>query len=308
MSLVQFIANRILQAVFVMFVVTIFVTYLIRLTGDPAVMIAGASSTITEADLERIREALGLNEPFPTQYWGFIAGLLTGDLGTSFFRGPVSDLIAIALPATLLLAFTSMIVSIVLSIPLGIIAAVHQGKFSDQLIRVLSLVGLSFPNFWLGIMLVLLFSITFPIFPASGFSGPGSLVLPSVTIGIILTAVNVRLVRTAMLEVLKQQYIMVARAKGLREWVVIYKHALRNSAISLITFFGLQFGSLIAGLVIVELVFDWPGMGTLAIEAISKRDYPVLQAVVTLLAFVIVAVNLIVDLLYGVIDPRIRVK
>ena len=201
-----------------------------------------------------------------------------------------------------------MIVSIALSIPLGIIAALHRGRPADQVIRVLSLAGLSFPNFWLGIMLVLLFSITFPIFPASGFSDASSLVLPSVTIGIILTAVNVRLVRTAMLETLSQQYVMVARAKGLREWAVIYKHALRNSAIALVTFFGLQFGSLIAGLVIVELVFDWPGMGTLAIEAIGQRDYPVLQAVVTILALVIVGVNLAVDLLYGVIDPRIRVK
>ncbi len=308
MSLLSFVGQRLLQAVFVMFVVTIFVSFLIRLTGDPAVMLTQNSTNITEEDLEVIREALGLNQPFLVQYRDFVWGLITGDLGESFFRGSVAELIGIALPATLLLAFTSMAVSIVLSIPLGIYAAINRGKLVDQVIRVLSLAGLSFPNFWLAMMLVLMFSVTFPIFPASGFSGPSSLVLPSLTIGIILTAVNVRLVRTTMLEVLSEQYIMVARAKGLRERAVIYKHALRNSAIALITFLGLQFGGLIAGLVIVELVFDWPGMGTLAIEAIGQRDYPVLQAVVTLLAFVIVFVNLLVDLVYGIIDPRIRVK
>jgi peptide/nickel transport system permease protein len=212
------------------------------------------------------------------------------------------------MPATLLLAFTSMVFSIAVSIPLGIYAATHRGKFADQLIRVVSLVGLSFPNFWLAIMLVLMFSVTFQIFPASGFSGPPSLILPAVTIGIILTATNVRLVRTTMLETLSAQYIMVARSKGLRERTVVYKHALRNSAIALVTFMGLQFGNLIGGIVVVELVFNWPGLGTLAVEAIAQRDYPILQATVTILSLMIVGVNLIVDLVYGLIDPRIRVK
>lgn len=308
MLMLRFIILRLLQAVLVTAAVTLFVAFAIRLTGDPAVMMAGDSSAVTEEDLARIRESLGLNKPFLVQYWDFVKSLVTLDLGESFFRGSIRDLIGIALPSTLLLALASMAVSILISIPLGIHSAVHKGGWSDQIIRVLSLVGLSFPNFWLGIMLVLLFSITFPIFPASGFDTWGSLVLPATTIGIILTATNVRLVRTQMLETLSAQYVMVARAKGLGEGAVIYKHALRNAAISIVTFLGLQFGNLIGGLVIIELVFNWPGMGTLSIEAISQRDYPLLQATVSILAILIVVVNLTVDLVYGLIDPRIRVS
>lgn len=307
MPIFRFIVQRLLQAILVTLAVTLFVAFAIRLTGDPAVMMAGDSSGVTEEDLARIREALGLNRPFFVQYFDFVKSLLTGDLGESFFRGSVRDLIAIAMPSTLLLAAASMLVSIVISIPLGIHSAIHKGGLSDQIIRVLSLVGLSFPNFWLGIMLVLLFSITFPIFPASGFENWKSVILPATTIGVILTATNVRLVRTQMLETLSAQYVMVARAKGLSEWSVIYKHALRNAAISIVTFLGLQFGNLIGGLVIIELVFNWPGMGTLSVEAISQRDYPLLQATVSILAIMIVAVNLAVDLVYGLIDPRIRV-
>ncbi|MEP2920847.1 MAG: ABC transporter permease [Sulfitobacter sp.] len=307
MPILRFILQRAFQAVLVTVAVTLFVSFAIRLTGDPAIMLAGDSSGVTEEDLVRIRGALGLNQPFLVQYWDFVKNLVTFDFGDSFFRGSIRDLIAVALPSTLLLALASMAVSIVISIPLGIHSALHKGGISDQIIRVLSLVGLSFPNFWLGIMLVLLFSITFPIFPASGFGTWSSLVLPAVTIGVILTATNVRLVRTQMLDTLSAQYVMVARAKGLSEWSVVYKHALRNAAISIITFLGLQFGNLIGGLVIIELVFNWPGMGTLSIEAISQRDYPLLQATVSILAIMIVAVNLAVDLVYGLIDPRIRV-
>lgn len=308
MPVFKFISLRLIQALFVTVVVTLLVSFAIRLSGDPAILMIQNASNVTEEDLSRIREAMGLNQPFIAQYWDFISGLLTGDLGNSFFRGSVADLISIALPATVLLAFSSMIVSIIISIPLGIHAAVHRGGFSDQIIRVVSLIGLSFPNFWLAIMLVLIFSITFPIFPASGFDGAISLVLPAFTIGVILTAVNVRLVRTTMLETLSAQYIMVARSKGLSERIVVYKHALRNSAIALVTYLGLQFGNLIGGIVVVELVFNWPGMGTLAVEAISQRDYPVLQATVSILALMIVFVNLCVDLAYGLIDPRIRVE
>ncbi len=307
MPVIRFITVRLLQAILVTMAVTLFVAFAIRLTGDPVVMMVSEASNVTEEDLARIRESLGLNQPFLMQYYDFIKSLVTGDLGDSFFRGPVWDLIAVAMPATLLLAATSMLVSILISIPLGIYSAVHKGGLADQVIRVLSLVGLSFPNFWLGIMLVLVFSITFPIFPASGYTGLASLVLPAVTIGIILTATNVRLVRTTMLEILSAQYVMVARAKGLSERKVIYKHALRNGAIALVTFMGLQFGNLIGGLVVVELVFNWPGMGTLSVEAIAQRDYPLLQATVSILAIMIVGVNLAVDLIYGLIDPRIRV-
>ncbi len=307
MPVFRFILQRVLQAILVTLAVTLFVSFAIRLTGDPAIMLTADSSNVTEEDLAFIRETLGLNKPFFVQYLDFLKSLLSGDLGESFFRGSVRDLIAIAMPSTLLLAISSLGISILISIPLGIHSALHKGGLSDQVIRVLSLVGLSFPNFWLGIMFVLLLSITFPIFPASGFETWSALILPATTIGIILTATNVRLVRTQMLETLSAQYVMVARAKGLNERSVVYKHALRNAAIAIVTFLGLQFGNLIGGLVVVELVFNWPGMGTLSIEAIAQRDYPLLQATVSILAIMIVGVNLAVDLIYGLIDPRIRV-
>lgn len=308
MPILFYLLKRALQALLVMFVVTLFVSFAIRLTGDPAVMKLSQAANATAEDLARIRESMGLNRPFHIQYLDFIHGLFTGDLGTSFFRGPVAPLIATALPATLLLATTSLVVSLVISIPLGIYAATHRGSFADQAIRIVSLVGLSFPNFWLGIMMVLLFSVTLRWLAPSGFDGPQSLIMPAATIGIILTATNLRIVRTTMLDVLSAQYIMVARAKGLSERKVIYKHALRNSSIALVTYLGLQFGALMGGIVVVELVFGWPGMGTLAIDAIAQRDYPILQAVISILAITIVGVNLLVDLTYVVLDPRIRLE
>ncbi|MPR11651.1 ABC transporter permease [Microvirga tunisiensis] len=299
-----FILKRLLQAVFVVLAVTLIVSFAIRLSGDPAIMLMGGGN-VTEQDLQNIRQSLGLERPFYVQYLSFLEGMVRGDFGKSFMGGtPVSMLIANALPATLLLAFASLLASIVLSVPLGVYAAVNRGRWPDQMIRILSLVGLSFPNFWLAIMMVLLFSIVLGVLPPSGMEGPESFVMPALTMAIILTATNVRLVRTSMLETLSQQYIMVARSKGLRDRVVLYKHALRNSAIPLVTYIGLQFG----GIVIVERVFNWPGMGTLAFDAISNRDYPVLQGTITVLALFIVLINLLVDIAYGLIDPRIRTE
>lgn len=304
-----FLIKRLAQAIFVVVIVTLIVSVAVRMTGDPALMIAQGATDITEADLAKIREGLGLNQPFLTQYLATLSGLFTWDFGNSFLGGtPVRQLIAGALPATLLLAFASLAVSILLSIPLGIRAAIRKGKWEDQLIRILSLVGLSFPNFWLATMLVLLFSITLKWLPPSGMSGMASFIMPAVTMGIILTATNVRLVRTSMLEVMQSQYIMVARAKGLSERKVLYKHALRNCAIPLITFLGLQFGGLLGGIVVVERVFSWPGMGSLAFDAVAGRDYPVLQSVIMILSTLIVLVNLLVDIAYGLIDPRIRTE
>jgi peptide/nickel transport system permease protein len=304
-----FVLKRVLQAVFVLLVVTLFVSYAVRLTGDPAIMLAQGAGSVTEEDLANIRKGLGLDQPFLAQYGAFVRGALHGDLGHSFMGGtPVSRLIGDALPATLSLAALSLLLSVLVSVPLGIQAAIRQGKGADQFIRIVSLVGLSFPNFWLAIMLVLLLSIKFPLLPPSGWDGPLSLVMPALTMAIILSATNVRLVRTAMLETLSAQYIMVARAKGLSERVVLYKHALRNCAIPLITYIGLQFGNLIGGIVVVEKVFNWPGLGTLAFDAISGRDYPVLQGTVTVLSLIIVLVNLLVDMAYGLVDPRIRSK
>lgn len=308
MSIFNVIAQRMLQAIFVLFCVTLVVSFAIRLTGDPTVMLTQESANVSEDDLVQIREALGLNQSFLSQYAQFVGRFIQADFGDSFFRGPIADLLQVALPSTIILAFSSLALSILISVPLGIYCAIYKGGLLDQFIRIFSLVGLSFPNFWLGMMFVLVFSITFPIFPASGFSSWLSLFMPSLTMAIIMTASTVRLVRTYMIETLSAQYIMVARAKGLKERTVIYKHALRNSAIQLVTYIGLQFGNLIGGVVIIELVFNWPGMGTLAIDAITQRDYPLLLATVSILASSIVVVNLFIDVLYGIIDPTTRVK
>jgi peptide/nickel transport system permease protein len=304
-----FLIKRFLQALFVVFAVTLLVAWAVRLSGDPAIMLTGGAGSVTEQDLVNIRNALGLNRPFHEQYLGFLFGLLHGDLGNSFVGGtPVTQLVAKALPATLMLAAAAIFVSITLAVPLGIRAAIKRGSAEDQAIRIASLAGLSFPNFWLALMMVLLFSILLKWLPPSGFDGPMSLILPAVTAGVINTAANVRLVRSSMLETLSAQYIMVARAKGLAERVVLYKHALRNSAIPLVTYVGIQFGNLVAGLVVIERVFNWPGMGSLAFDAVAGRDYPVLQGVVTVFAILIVSVNLLIDILYGLLDPRIRTE
>lgn len=304
-----FLVRRVLQAAFVVLVVTLLVAWAVRLSGDPAVMLTQGAGSVTAKDLANIRAGLGLDRPFSAQYLGFLGGMLTGDMGRSFIGGTsVALLIRHALPLTLLLAVVSLALSVAASIPLGIHAAVKRGGAADQAIRILSLVGLSFPNFWLGLMLVLIFGITLGWLPPSGAGELSGIVMPAATLAIILTATNVRLVRSAMLDTLSQQYIMVARSKGLKQRVVLYRHALRNCAIPLVTYIGLQFGGLIGGVVVVERVFNWPGMGSLAFDAVSSRDYPVLQAVVTVLAALIVAVNLAVDVAYGLLDPRVRTQ
>jgi peptide/nickel transport system permease protein len=298
---------RLGQAIFVMLVVTLLVAFAVRLSGDPVVALFQGASAPNKTDLERIRKALGVDRPFLVQYLEFVGGLLTGNLGKSFRNDqPVSALINEKIPGTLVLAASSLTFSIVVSVPLAIASAVRKGRWLDRLVRLGSLIGLSFPNFWLAIMMILIFGVNLRWLPPSGFEDWRSVVMPAVTLGLILTATNVRLLRAALLEVLSSQYIIVARSKGLLERVVLYKHALRNAAIPAVTFIGLQFGGLIGGVVIIEQVFAWPGLGSLALNAISQRDYPVLQGTVAVLALVVVVVNLIIDLSYGLIDPRIN--
>ena len=298
---------RLGQAIFVMLVVTLLVAFAVRLSGDPVVALFQGASAPNKTDLERIRKALGVDRPFVVQYLEFVGGLMTGNLGKSFRNDqPVSALISEKVPGTLVLAASSLIFSIVISVPLAIASAVRKGRWLDRLVRLGSLIGLSFPNFWLAIMMILIFGVNLRWLPPSGFEDWRSVIMPAVTLGLILTATNVRLLRAALLEVLSSQYITVARSKGLLERVVLYKHALRNAAIPAVTFIGLQFGGLIGGVVIIEQVFAWPGLGSLALNAISQRDYPVLQGTVAVLALVVVLVNLIIDLSYGLIDPRIN--
>jgi len=303
----SFLLRRALQSVFVLIGITLFVSFTIRLSGDPAVAMFQGASAPTAEQLESIRARLGTDRPFTEQYLRFLAGLVRGDLGTSFRTGgPVSAAVAQRFPATVGLAMTALLVSLVLAIPLGVLAARRRGKPADFIVRVVSLVGLSFPNFWLGIMLILIFGVHLRWLPPSGYEGPASLVLPSLTLGLILASTTTRLVRSALLDVLGEQYVVTARAKGIREQRVVYRHALRTALIPVVTFIGLQIGGLIGGVVIVEQVFAWPGLGSLALNAISFRDYPMLQGTITVLAVFIAAINLIVDMSYALLDPRIR--
>ena len=229
------------------------------------------------------------------------------DFGESFRSGtPVIGLITERLGATLVLALGGIIVAVLIAFPVGIISAVKRGTPVDFFGRIFSLIGISFPNFWLGIMLILIFAVHLKWLPSSGFDGLSSLILPSITLGMILSGILARLIRSSMLEVMNQQYMSTARSKGISEWSVIIKHGFRNALLPTITFLGLQFGSLLGGTVIVEQVFSWPGIGRLIIDAINQRDYPVIQGGVIFLAIIMVAVNLIVDLSYTLIDPRIK--
>jgi peptide/nickel transport system permease protein len=305
-KVVQYIARRLVHTILVVFFISLIVFFSIRLTGDPVAVMFSAGEPTKEA-VEELKKNLGLNEPLIVQYGIFIKGLLTFDLGESFRTGiPVSKMIAERMGATLMLAIGGITVAILIAFPIGIISAVKRGTIFDFSGRVFSLLGISFPNFWLGIMLIIIFAVNLKWFPSSGYEGFSYLILPSITLGMILSSVLARLVRSSMLEVLNQQYISTARSKGIAESVVILRHAFRNALIPTVTFLGIQFGSLLGGTVIIEQVFSWPGVGRLIIDAINQRDYPVIQGGVIVLALLMVFVNLIVDISYSVIDPRIK--
>lgn len=273
--------------------------------GDPVELMLG--ETASRADLAQLRADLGLDRPLGEQYARFLGGLARGDLGRSFFyRKPVLAVIAGALPATALLAAAAMAVALLVAIPVGVFAAVNRDRPADRIAMLASLVGISMPNFWLGPMLIILFSFRLGWLPVSGREGAASLVLPAVTLGTALAAILSRMTRSSMLDVLGEDYLRTARAKGVRERVVIARHALRNALLPVVTIVGLQFGALLSGAVITENVFAWPGVGTLLIQAITARDYPLVQGCVLVIALGYVAVNFLTDALYSVIDPRVR--
>jgi peptide/nickel transport system permease protein len=287
--------------------VTLVFFFLHMIPGDPVEVMLG--ETAQQADKERLREELGLNLPLHVQYGRFMAGIVQGDLGGSYFyRRPVAQVIAERVPATVELALAAFLVAGLIAIPLGIIAALREGTAVDNASVLFSLVGVSIPNFWLGPLLIILFSITLGWFPVSGRTGVASLVLPAVTLGTAFAAILSRMTRASLLERLGEDYLTVARAKGLPEWKVILKHALRNALIPIITVMGLQIGALLSGAIITENVFSWPGIGTLLINAIEARDYPLVQGCVLFIALSYVLVNLVTDLFYGWADPRIRLK
>lgn len=302
-----YIIRRLLHTILVVFAISLIIFFSIRLTGDPVSVMFSAGEPTKEA-IEEVRRNLGLDQPLYVQYGIFLKGLVTFDLGESFRSGmPVMDMIMERLGATMALAFGGIAVAILIAFPVGILSAVKRGTGIDFFGRIFSLIGISFPNFWLGIMLILIFAVNLKWLPSSGFEGFKHLILPSITLGMILSGILARLVRSSMLEVLNQQYVSTAKSKGISDWAVIIKHAFRNALLPTVTFLGLQFGSLLGGTVIVEQIFSWPGIGRLIIDAINQRDYPVIQGGVIFLAIIMVVVNLIIDLSYTLIDPRIKI-
>lgn len=272
--------------------------------GDPVEVMLG--ETASASDKEALRRELGLNEPVWTQYLGFLKGLAVGDLGRSLYhQEKVMDLVLARFPATLELTLAAMAVATLCALPLGVLAAWKRRTWVDRCALLLSLFGLAMPNFWLGPLLIIAFSIQLGLLPVSGRGGLSHLILPSLTLGTAMAALLTRMIRSSLLEVIHEDYIQSARAKGLSEITVWLKHALRNSLLPVITILGLQFGSLLAGSVITETIFTWPGIGRLTIQAIQTRDYPLLQGCVLVIAICYLVVNLFTDILYRVIDPRI---
>jgi len=290
----------------VLFGISIIIFAMVRvIPGDPGYILAGPHAT--KEQIEQIREQLGLNKHPALQYLLFLKNIFRGDLGTSTRTGlPVTKEIMARFPNTLLLAFSSILIATVFGVLIVIISGVKQNSKFDYLSMLFALFGLSMPVFWLGLMLMLLFSIKLGWFPAVGAEGLNHLLLPSLTLGANSTAIIARMTRSSMLEVIRLDYIRTARAKGLAENVVIMRHALKNALIPVVTVIGLQTGTLLGGAVLTEIVFAWPGIGRLLVEAILSRDYPVVQGVVLLVATTFILINLIVDIIYSYLDPRIR--
>lgn len=301
----SYLSRRLVQALLTWLGVAIIVFFLQRLSGDPALLLLGLDATREE--VQELRHALGLDQPLPIQLWRFLMNVSQGDLGQSVLTGESAlGLAWDRLPATLVLTGSAMMITLAIAFPLGILAAIRRNSIFDSASMIFTIAQQSLPNFWLGIMLILLFGVQFRIFPTGGYGSFSHLVLPALTLSAQITAQSARLIRSSMLEVLEADYVRTARSKGLRERSVILRHALRNALIPVVTVLGLDLGSLLGGAVITETVFGWPGIGQLAISAISARDYAVVQAVVLLAASGYIFVNLFVDISYGFLDPRIR--
>jgi peptide/nickel transport system permease protein len=302
-----YLLRRLAQSVLVLLGVSFVVFFILYLTGDPALVLLPPDATAQ--DVAEFRARMGFNDPFIVQYGRFLGGALRGDFGQSVRHGePAFQLVVERLPATFELSGAALLIALLLAIPAGVVSAVRRNTTTDYVATVVALLGQSMPTFWLGIMLILIFSVQFNLLPSSGRGGLEHLVLPAVTLGLFTTARITRLTRSGMLEVLNQDYIRTAQAKGVSGPPVVWKHAFKNAAIPIVTIVGIELGTLLGGSVITETIFAWPGVGRLSVQAIYNRDYPVVQAAVFLLASTFVLVNLVVDLLYTYLDPRIRLR
>jgi len=304
----RFIASRVLLALPALWLILTMVFLLAHIVpGDPVQQMLGEGARAE--DLQQLRHALGLDQPLLVQYGKYLSGVARGSLGESFrFQQPVLRVVASHYPATLELAVIALLVCAAIGIPAGMLAAQRRGQAADHAIGVFTLFGLSVPNFALGPILILIFSVILGWLPVSGRGGISHLILPAITLGAALAAILTRMVRTSVMEELSSDYVRTARAKGLSDSAVLFRHAFRNALIPILTILGLQFGTLLAGTIVTESIFSWPGVGRLAVQAIQARDYPLLQGCILMIALSYVTVNLITDLIYALIDPRVRLQ
>ncbi|HZG14558.1 MAG TPA: nickel ABC transporter permease [Candidatus Bathyarchaeia archaeon] len=305
----KLIAARLWQLVFVMFLLSLLTFTLMKMApGDPVMLILDTEElAVTQADEEALRKELGFDQPLFTQYASWLLQLLKLDMGESYIKGkPVLDELIQRLPATIQLAVGGMTVMVLIAAPLGILAAKYPGRWPDHVSRLFALIGASIPSFWLGLLLIYAFAYQWKWLPTMGKGGLSSFILPSLTLGFAMAAVYSRLLRTGLLESLSQEYIRAARARGIAEWRIMTKHALRAALLPVLTVFGMSMGNLLAGQVVIETLFSWPGLGGMIVEAIFQRDYPIVQGYVLFTGFFVVVVNLLVDLTYSLLDPRIR--
>jgi peptide/nickel transport system permease protein len=303
----QFILRRTGYTLLSLFLLSVTIFFFVRVTGDPATLLVEPGAS--QADIEAIHRQFGLDRPLITQYWLFVTSLLQGDLGKSFYyQTPVMELYLDRLPNSLLLAFVAMGLSLLIGIPAGIMASVHVGKFWDGFGKMFTLLGLSLPSFLVGLLLILVFSVYLGWLPSSGAGTPMHLIMPAFALGWYFAAAHMRLTRSSMLDVLGSEYIKLARLKGLPQRLVIAKHAFKNALIPVLTLAGINLVIMVNVAVVVETVFAWPGIGRLLYEGITFRDFPIVQGVVLLGGAMIVLVNLMVDILYAIIDPRIRLE
>ena len=301
-----YIARRLLFSVFILWGAVSIVFVVLRLIpADPALLILGSDAT--QDEITALRTQMGLDRPIIAQYGIFLTDLLRFDFGDSYrLQRDAMSLVLERLPATLELAFTALAIALLIGIPFGVLAALRVNKTSDRIVSVLSLIAQSLPSFWVGIVFILIFARTLHLLPSAGTGTPMHMILPAVTLALPLIAILTRMTRSGLLEVIHEGYVQTARAKGLSERIVIFPHAIRNALIPIVTIVGLQFGQLLGGAVIVEMVFSWPGVGRMLIDSIGQRDYNLVQAVIVLIATGFVVINLVVDLLYGYLDPRVR--
>ncbi len=302
---VLFAGQRLVRALIALWLVSTVVFVVMRLSGDPVPLLLPPDAPRSE--IFRVRTELGLDRPLPVQYATFLGNILRGDFGRSIhFREPAFRVVLGYLPATVELGLTAFVLATLAAVPVGVLSAVRRNSPLDHAAMGMALVGQSAPTFFLGILFILIVSLKAGLLPTGGRGDWRHLVLPALTLGIFAMASIARLTRSAVLEVLRADYVRTARAKGLSEALVVAKHTLKNAAIPIVTIIGLQFGSLLGGAVVTETVFAWPGMGRLAIQSIYNRDYPVVQCVVFLAAVLFIVINLVIDLVYGLLDPRVR--